>query len=55
MGQKEKLIKAETNKKYTSKDSNPYISRMLMDLPVRRFPTTSDLLICSTSQSNKLA
>jgi len=24
-----------------------------MDLPVRRLPTPSDLLICSTSQSNK--
>lgn len=31
------------------------MSRMLMDLPVRRLPTSRDLLICSTSHSNKLA
>lgn len=42
-------------KKSTSKDSKPYISRMLIDLPVRRLPTASDLLICSTSHSNRLA
>ena len=39
----------------TWNDSKPYISRMFMDLPVRLLPTSRDLLICSTSQSNNLA
>lgn len=42
-------------KPYTLNDSNPYISRILMDLPVQCLRTSSDLLIRSTSQSNMLA
>lgn len=42
-------------KPYTLNDSNPYISRILMDLPVHCLRTSSDLLIRSTSQSNMLA
>jgi len=34
-------------------DSKPYISRILIDLPVRLLPTASDLFICSTNQSNR--
>lgn len=41
--------------KHTSNDSKPYISRILMDLPVRLLPKASDLFICWISQSNRQA
>lgn len=39
----------------TLNDSNPYISRILIDLPVRDLPTSSEVFICSTSQLKTLA
>lgn len=39
---------------FTLDDSNPHISRMLIERPKLSFSMERDKLICSTSQSNKL-